>query len=247
MGIRILGLLGLLFTSVSYGLDKTVYMTSLHWPPYTGKELLDQGRTIKQAKQVFTSMGYQLEVDFFPWGRAIALGLDENSKYLGYLPEYFHEKLTSRCTFSEAMGFSPLGFAQLKSNPISWKSLDDIQTLPSIGVVKDYVNSSKLDAKITNGEIKADEAVNDLENIKKLGAKRVPIIVIDENVLRYLLRTEPELAHLKDKVEMNNKLLEKKSLYLCFKKGEEGDALLDIFNKGLNKQSMKSFIRESFK
>lgn len=237
--------LSMLFSMNVAALDKVVHMTSLEWPPYTGANLPDQGETIKQATHIFASMGYTLKVDFYPWARAVKLGLDKRSKYLGYFPEYFDQSLTSQCSFSEPVGFSPLGFAQLVSHPVEWANLNDIAQLKAVGVVRDYVNSPDLDNRIASGNINADLAVSDVENIKKLGGKRVPLIVIDAFVLKYWLEHDPQLAPLKNKIIMHERLLDKKSLYLCFKKDAHGQALLKIFNEGLNKQRMKSFIRES--
>lgn len=234
-------------TPLSQATDNEIYMASLDWPPYTGEDLPNQGHVIKHAKKVFAAMGYTLKVDFFPWARAVKMGLDPKSKYLGYLPEYFDQSLTEKCAFSDSIGFSPLGFAQRKDNPIEWQNLNDIAQLKSVGVVRGYVNSPGLDARIASGNINADEAVSDAENIKKLSRMRVPIIVIDEQVFEYWLSHDEELMAVKDSVEMHPNLLDKKSLYLCFKKNEEGLAFKDIFNAGLNKQGMKRFMQESFR
>ena len=243
--VRILFVMSLLASTMSYGKENVVYFTSLDWPPYSGADLPHQGRTIQRATEIFAAMGYTLKVDFFPWSRAVKLSLAEKSKYMGYLPEYYDESLTQDCTFSEPIGFSPLGFAQLKSAPVMWQSLEDIAKLPKIGVVRNYINTNALDDRIASGEIKGDIARSDIETIKKLGGKRIPAIVIDESVLNYWLNHEPELIPIKNKIEFNTRLLEKKNLYLCFKKDEQGQKLLKIFNDGLNKQQMKSFMRQS--
>lgn len=231
----------------SMAADKVIHMTSLDWPPYTAQALPGQGLVIKHVTQVFASMGYTLKVDFFPWARAVNMGLDAKSKYVGYLPEYFDHSLIEKCAFSDPIGFSPLGFAQLKTNPIQWRNLNDIAQLDSIGVVRGYINSPDLDARIASGNIKADEAVSDAENIKKLAKKRVPLIVIDEQVFQYWLTHDDELEAFKNKVEMNPHLLDKKNLFLCFKKDKQGQTLREIFNQGLNSQSMKTFMRESLR
>lgn len=246
MRVRILTVILFYILSVSANSDtQPLYMTSLSWPPYSGESLPYQGHTIQYAKRIFASMGYELIVDFYPWARAIALGVDDKSKYIGYLPEYYDTSLLQKCLLSEPIGFSPLGFAQLKTNPITWDNFNDIAELPGIGVVRGYVNSPDLDARIATGNIKADEAISDLENIKKLLAKRIPLIVVDTQVLNYLLTHEPDLMNDKSKIEMNKKLIDKKSLYLCFKKTDNGHTIRDIFNQGLNKTIMKSFLRES--
>jgi polar amino acid transport system substrate-binding protein len=214
-------------------------MASLEWPPYTGANLPDQGETIKHAKAIFASMGYTLKVDFFPWARVVNLGLGDKTKYVGYLPEYFDQSLAEKCEFSASVGFSPLGFAQLKSNAVKWRNLNDIAKLKGVGVVRDYLNSPDLDARIASGNIRADLAVSDIENIKKLGANRIPLIVIDENVFNYWLDNNSELMGLKHIMEMNPRMLDKKNLYLCFKKDKKSSEIRDIFNKGLNAQRMK--------
>lgn len=229
----------------TYGQDNVVSMTSLEWPPYTGQSLPHEGKTIAVVRQVFQSMGYDLQVTYYPWVRAVNVGLNQKGGFAGYFPEYYDVTLESQCLFSEPIGFSPLGFAHLKSNPITWHNLDDIAQLNRVGVVRDYVNSPEFDARVAKGNIKVDEAISDVENIKKLGAKRVSAIVIDKYVLEYWLSHDPQLAHLKEQIEMNSHLLDKKNLYVCFQKNNKGQALLEVFNEGLNTQKMKSFIRDS--
>lgn len=244
--LKLIGVIVYVFclSAFSYGQDKVVSMTSLEWPPYSGKALPHEGKTIAVARQIFQSMGYDLQVTYYPWVRAVSLGLDENSGYSGYFPEYYDVNLENHCLFSEPIGFSPLGFAQLKSNPISWHHLDDIIQLDRVGVVRDYVNSPEFDAQVAKGNIKVDEAISDVENIKKLGAKRVSTIVIDKYVLEYWLMHDPQLAYLQESIEMNSHLLDKKNLYLCFQKNEKGQQLLEMFNEGLMKLNMKTFMRD---
>ena len=117
--------------------NKTIYMTSLEWPPYSGAKLPQQGVTIAASQAIFNAMGYDLVVDFYPWSRAVRLGLDKESKYQGYFPEYYSDELSHSCHFSEAVGSGPLGFAQLKSQPVKWQSLDDIAKLSRVGIVQD--------------------------------------------------------------------------------------------------------------
>lgn len=227
--------------------ESTVYLTSLEWPPYAGKQLHEQGASVMAAKRVFAAMGYELKVDFFPWSRAIELGLDRDSKYLGYFPEYYDASLESKCAFSEVLGFSPLGFAQRKDAPVDWDSLDDIEKLPAIGVVRNYVNTAELDKRIFKGTIRTDEANSDLANIKKLNAKRVPLIVIDQHVFDYLLAHDPSLKDMADNLEFNPKLLEDKHLFVCFKTSVAAKRMVDLFNQGMHQMNMKAFFRDSLR
>ncbi|MEH6347071.1 MAG: transporter substrate-binding domain-containing protein [Bermanella sp.] len=233
--------------SQAYGQDKQVYMTSLEWPPYSGEKLSRQGVTVATTKAIFKAMGYELVVDFYPWSQAVKLGLDKNSKYLGYFPEYYSSELDKTCNFSETVGSGPLGFAQLKSKPVNWTSLDDIAKLSRVGVVQDYVNSAEFDKRVREGNIKTEAVTSDLENLKKLAANRVPIIVIDKYVLEYLLENSLELQEYKNKIEFNEKLLEDKYLYLCFKNTPQSKTIKKAFDKGAHRVDMKSFFNESLR
>jgi polar amino acid transport system substrate-binding protein len=125
----------IIISSLSYSADKVVYLTSLDWPPYSGKTLQEKGASVAVAKAAFKAMGYELKVDFFPWSRAVAFAKDGDSKYSGYFPEYHSEDTAKDFTYSDAMGSGPLGFAERKDKSISWTELNDL-TAYRIGVYK---------------------------------------------------------------------------------------------------------------
>jgi polar amino acid transport system substrate-binding protein len=77
------------FTSLGYAADKVVQLTSLDWPPYSSKSLSEQGASVAVAKAAFKAMGYELQVSFYPWSRAIALAKDSSSQYAGYFRSIF--------------------------------------------------------------------------------------------------------------------------------------------------------------
>jgi len=224
----------LIFTSfISYA-DQTVHLTSLSWPPYSDKKLPKQGASIAVAKAAFKAMGYELVVDFFPWSRAVKSAKDKDSKYAGYFPEYYAKEIEQEFIFSDEMGSGPLGFVQKKSEPISWTNLDNLSQY-NIGTVQDYVNTEEFDQRAADGKIKVKPVISDLHNIRKIAAGRIDLAVIDKNVLSYLLKTEPKLSKIKGELEFNSKLLANKKLYVCFRKGPEGERLTKIFNEGIKK------------
>ena len=212
--------------------DKTIYLTSLSWPPYSDPQMAEQGASVAVAKAAFAAMGYTLMVDFYPWSRAVHLAKDQSSKYAGYFPEYYSDDIAAEFAFSEAMGSGPLGFVQAAAKPVSWSSLDDLKAF-QVGVVKDYVNTADFDAMVASGQLKVSEVISDKNNIQKAAFGRIDLAVIDKNVLEYSVKTDPDLVKLKDKISFNDKLLENKKLFICFKKNKQ--AMADIFNEGLTK------------
>ena len=209
-----------------------VHLTSLSWPPYADPQLPQQGASIAVARAAFAAVGYELVVDFYPWSRAVYLAGDEGSEYAGYFPEYFSQAISQEFIFSDAMGSGPLGLVQNAAKPLLWQNLADL-THFRIGVVKDYVNTREFDALVAANVLQVAEVLTDKSNIQKTAYLRIDGAVIDRNVLEFSLKTDPELQPLAGKVSFNERLLENKQLYVCFKKSRPEVARL--FNEGLQK------------
>ncbi len=96
-----------------------------------------------------------------------------------------------------------------------------------------YANTDEFDAKVGTGWIRAITANDDVSNLKKLLRKRIDAAVIDKLVLEYLKATEESRMTGANKLRFDEKPLEDKTLYLCFRDGEEGRSLMAIFNAGL--------------
>ena len=232
---KILLILTLIFSSnLSLAEDKIVRLTSLDWPPYSGKSLDQQGASVAVAKAAFKAMGYQLKVDFFPWSRAVILARDSDSQYSGYFPEYFSENIAEEFIYSDPMGSGPLGFAERKDKSISWTTLADLKPY-RIGIVQDYINTAEFDAMIANKSLKSSVTTSDDKNLKKLVGGRIDLAVVDKNVMNYLFRTLPSLARKANETQFNSTLLAEKKLFICFKKGPQGENIANIYNEGLKK------------
>jgi polar amino acid transport system substrate-binding protein len=223
----------------------TVYLTSLTWPPYSGKALNEQGASVALAKAAFKAMGHELKVDFFPWSRAVKHASQPDSKYAGYFPEYYYE--SNEFSFSNPMGKGPLGLIENKKKPIVWSAVKDL-TQYKIGVVQDYVNTAEVDALIASGKIKAQTATSDETNIRKVAGGRIDAAVIDTNVFSYFLANSKDLEKAQEQVQINAKLLTEKELFVAFKNSTEGKKWLAIYNEGLKKIDitavMKKYLNE---
>lgn len=223
--------------------DKVVRLTSLGWPPYSGQTLLDQGATVEVVRQALGAMGYQLEVDFYPWSRAVHLAADPKSRYHGYFPEYYSESVNYDFVYSDPIGYGPLGFAQRRGEDIRWESLTDLDRF-TLGVVRGYVNTKELDGLIAQRTLRASEAQNDTSNLMKAAYGRIDLAVVDENVMRYLLKNDPDLAPVGGDLTFNPTPLDMKSLYVCFNRQHKG--LADVLNQGLAKIDVRKIQRDYF-
>lgn len=225
-------------------LGETVYLTSLTWPPYSGKTLNEQGASVAVAKAAFKAMGHELVVEFFPWSRAVKLASEPESKYVGYFPEYYYE--SDEFSFSKPMGTGPLGLVENKQNPIVWSTTQDL-TRYRLGVVQDYVNTDELDTLIASGDVKAQAVKSDDINVRKVAGGRIDAAVIDVNVLNYLLANTEDLRKMQDQVQMNSKLLTNKELFIAFKKSTTGEHWLTVYNQGLEKIDINAIMANYLK
>ena len=218
----------------------TLHLTSLHWPPYSGSTLEEQGATIAITRAAMRAVGHELIVGFFPWSRAIRLVSRPESKYIGYLPAYNYP--TDEFIFSNPLGASPLGLVEQHRHPISWSSLADLNQY-RLGVVRDYTNTAELDAMIKLGSQKVEVVNSDEHNVKKVATGRIDAAVIDLHVFDYLL-SKKELKSLAGKLQINKKPLEDKQMFIAFKNTPEGHYWRDMFNVGLSKIDAASILDE---
>ena len=227
------------FPAISYANDKVIKLTTLEWPPYASEKLPQQGAAIAIARAAFASMGYELQVDFYPWSRAVAFSQDSDSPYIGYFPEYFSHETEKKFVYSDAFASGPLGFAERKDKSVQWTELEGL-TPYRIGVVQGYINSEEFDEMMENKTLKTSSTLNDTANLRKLISGRVDLAVIDKYVMEHLLKTDKNLVTKADEIQFNSRILENKKLYICFNKTAEGYEIAEIFNQGLKKISIQS-------
>jgi len=206
-------------------------LASLEWPPYTGQSLGGLGASSEVVRQAFQRAGIPLEIHFFPWARAVAVART-SVEYAGYFPEYRAARIEDSFLFSDSIGQSPLGFAETADAPVNWSTLQDLRGL-IIGTVQGYVNTEEFDRMAEAGELRVEQATDDLTNLRKLLGGRINLAVIDENVFLHLLATQPDLRDGQRKLKFNGRILEMKELFVCFRRDAAGERLAKLFNEGL--------------
>lgn len=207
--------------------------STLEWAPYTGAALPGLGQvsaTIAEAMQI---SGYSVEVQFFPWSRAMRL-VDTDVGYMGFFPAYYSRERAARYLYSDPVGRSTVVLLERIDRPVKWTSYDDLLG-KRMGVVRGFVNTEELDVRIANRTVLAEEAPDDRSNIFKLAAGRLDLVVIDGQVYQHLVRTDPEVTQLAQHLQTNPKVLEEKNLYVCFQRTPAGALALRALNTGLRK------------
>ncbi|MDR3640260.1 MAG: transporter substrate-binding domain-containing protein [Humidesulfovibrio sp.] len=227
----------LLLAQPLYAQSKKVTLTTLDWEPYIGEKLPGHGYVYEIVAKAFKSMGYQVDIQFYPWTRALALA--QSGKADGLFPEYYDDSRKTEFVFSDSFPGGPVGFMARADSRISFPSdprKDLTATLQGMkqytyGVVRGYINTKAFDAA---SFLRKEEADSDDQNIVKLHGKRIQVIFIDKFVAQYILKTQyPQFTKALTFMEPP---LEVKPLYIVFsKKAPNYEQKMRDFNAGLGK------------
>ncbi|WP_151632609.1 substrate-binding periplasmic protein [Noviherbaspirillum aerium] len=223
---------------------KVMRLASLEWLPYVGAALDRQGWSGHIVSLASRPEGYQVKIDYFPWTRAVQLGM-RDAQYAGYFPAYYTVERARLCHFSLPIGSSTVGFAYLKDTPPSWNALQDLAHL-KIGVVAGFSNGPVFDNLVSEGKLTVDASPNDMLNLRKLLAGRVDTVVIDKLVMRYLLLSEPSLARERGRIAFHEKPLAELPLHVCFQRTPEGREMQQAFNRSVRDMSLKKLESDYF-
>jgi polar amino acid transport system substrate-binding protein len=219
-------------------------LASLEWPPFVGSRLEQEGVSAVTAASAARKFGYRLQIDYFPWTRAMQLGLHD-ARYAGYFPAYYTEERARYCYFSGPIGTSTIGLAYLKNTPLRWRTLQDLHPL-TIAVVAGFSNGTAFDAMLREGGLHVDASPSDILNLRKLLARRVDAVVIDKRVLRYLLLNEPELFTHRERIAFHDRTLAELPLHVCFRKSPQGRALQQAFDDALHTLPLRRIENDYF-
>jgi polar amino acid transport system substrate-binding protein len=202
-----------------------VQLVSTEYPPYMGAALPNGGITLDIVTRAFRRAGYEPTVTFRPWARALDEAKD--GQYDGVVFVWRSPDREKWLAFSDALPTNQIGFYKLKSERIPFRTLTDLRPY-LIGVGRGYVNPPAFEAAGLNTE----NGLDDGENLRKLAAHRLDMVLIDRGVAAYLLRGS--LARFADDLEWVDPPIEEQVQYLGMPLDRPGyQAKLAAFNRAL--------------
>jgi len=174
--------------------DKVLNLATLNWPPYISEDVCNKGWVFQFTVALLVSKGYQVNIHFYPWARSVMLV--EQGKMDILFPEYFIESSAPsdavagkkrRELLALSNKFSGGELSLLKRQGYIFDLQEDLANLKGkiIGVVRGYQNTPEFDAMMDSKQFSVVEAVDELQLVKLLVAKRVDLIVGDPKVFTY--------------------------------------------------------------
>ncbi|PAJ75292.1 amino acid ABC transporter substrate-binding protein [Pseudoalteromonas sp. NBT06-2] len=228
--------------------NKTIKLSTLDWPPYIGQNLCNKGWGFNFTVALLVSKGYQVKIDFLPWARAVRSVEFGISDIL--FPEYYIEysapsdyvkdkRRREILMLSNEFPGGMIGFLKRKGETDKFKgNLHNLKG-EAIGVVRGYQNTPEFDIMMDNGEFNIVQAVDDLQLVKLLVAKRVNLIIGDPIVLRFTVNYSdlpaPEKAKLLNSIEQVKPEIQYNALYYALSvKNKNAHEILKDINTALN-------------
>ncbi|WP_448549628.1 substrate-binding periplasmic protein [Thalassotalea fusca] len=235
---------GYRFNSAS---NKVLTLATLEWPPYIGEELCNKGWVFQFTVALLVHKGYQVNIHFYPWARAVKMV--ETGQMDILFPEYFIEdsspsdviegkKRRELLAQSNKFPGGNISFMKRKNDNIKFDgNLSNLRG-QNIGVVRGYQNTPEFDAMMDAKLIDVVSAVDELQLMKMLVAKRVNLIIGDPLVFRYAVNysdvTMNNKMALLDGVEEVSPAIKYNHLYYAVSvKSENWRSILDDINLAL--------------
>lgn len=164
--------------------DKTLKLAATEYPPFYGKELKDHGFITEIIATAFERSGYQIDVKFLPWKRALEKTKD--GAYVGLFTVWYREEREQWFVYSDPLPANEVGFYKRVADEISFTNYHDLQPY-RIGVVRGYVNPPGFD----EAELNTFVVVDDETNFRKLAKGRIDLVLTDrllgQNVINTVL------------------------------------------------------------
>jgi polar amino acid transport system substrate-binding protein len=213
------------FCTASLAAERTLNIVATEFPPYYGKDLENNGFFTEIVREAFKRSGYDVEIKFLPWKRAMQGTV--SGRYDGLYSVWRRPEREEWSVFSDDLPANELGFYKRKSDKISFDSLDDLKSY-TIGLVRGYAVPPGFD----EAGLKTFLGDNDEMNLRKLYRGRVDLVLIDRIMAQYII--DKKLPEAASELEWLDPAIHVDTQHLVIsKKTPDHDAILADFNKGL--------------
>lgn len=203
-----------------------IVLATWDWAPYYARELPDGGAATEIVEMSFRRAGYELQVEWVPWARAIEKA--KEGEYDGVLGCWYTDERAGFFSYSKPFLHNEIVFFKRRGEAIHYKSFRDV-TAYRIGVTRNSGPHEWLKAKhFSNLDIVGDANLN----IKKLMAKRFDLIADEKMGVLYILKHQ--YPGWKDALEILDPPLRVDNLHIMIsKKNRAHQKIVSDFDRGL--------------
>ena len=207
--------------------SRKLTLAATEYPPYYGHSLPDGGPVTELSVLALRHSGYDADVQFLPWARALQAGKDGSVDALvgvWHAPERDKDFLFSQPVISNRI----LLCRRQGRGPTHFTGFEALRPY-TVGVVRGYADPPGLAA----AGIKVEAVGEDLQNLRKLLADRIDLVLIDGRVADHLIRLHmPEARSAIDCIEPP--VQEHPQHLATSRRAADAAAIVAAFNRGLH-------------
>jgi len=219
-------LLGLLLSTTTVYAQKTVTLTASHSPPYADDKLPQQGLAIEIVNHVLKQAGYDPQVNFKIWSRAmegVSVGL-----YDALAAAWYSEERAKEYLFSDPYLGSKLILLKLRSVPGNYTSKADLAG-KRLGTQAGYAYGMNLDKMPGLTLVPENHAI---QNLMDLLNGKVDVVIGDQRTLS--MQIHEYLHNDMHKFQVVDANLPTRNRHLAASRETDGkDKLVADFNRAL--------------
>lgn len=213
--------------SAGVGAAEKITLATLNWQPFYGEDLPENGFFAALSREAFKRAGYEMELEFMPWKRALEMA--KKGKYDGLLGAYFNEDREKEFFYTDSIARNEESFFQKKGKNIKYENIDELKQY-KVGGLRGSAPVKALQEK----GMTLEEVPDDILNIKKLVGDRIDLIIAGKQQLFYNLNNMADLQKFVGKIEAVEPPFKSYDLYCPIsKKRSDGTNIVTKFNKAL--------------
>jgi len=216
----------LFIVSISYSsFSETITAAGDPWPPFLDPESPNEGIVLEIARAAYKTQGYEVEMKFVPWARAVH-GVKE-ADYDVLLGTWHTKEREEFLLFSDAYLENEIKFIKREDDSFEFTGMDSL-TDKNVGIVRGYGYGDEF-LNATN--FRRPEGKDLLISIKKLVNDRIDLTLEDEIVARAMLKKQA--PHLLKKIKFTKNALSTNSLHVTSGlKNSKHKEYIKAFNEG---------------
>jgi polar amino acid transport system substrate-binding protein len=161
---------------------RKLVLAATEYPPYYGEALPNGGPVTELTLAALRKAGYEVEVRFLPWVRALRQG--QLGQVDGLVGVWHSAEREASFLFSQPVVANRIVLCKRSDREAPARFADFGSLKPyTVGVVRGYADPPGLAA----AQIRTEAVNDDLQNLRKLLAGHIDLVLIDSRVGRYLL------------------------------------------------------------
>lgn len=211
-------------------------------PKYYVEDGQSRGILVDMVKWIGAEIGYDFDVQLYPWSRAYQNALDGNGGIIGLS---WTEERDSLFDYSDVMYYDDVMLVVRKDKAFSFDSLQSLKG-KSIALERGSSKGEEFDQLIDSNFVHAVWTVSQIQNIRLVLHGRADIGIVGPGEIGYLMTVKdaPDVWAKKDQLMILPKSIVRDPNYFGISKKLKAHALLEKFNQALEKGNRTGVFKE---